>query len=306
MFKYVMKRLSMLVVTLFLVISATFFLMKLMPGSPFANADKLSPDQQVALAAQYGLNDPLWMQYGNYVWRALHFDFGESFQFPGQTVSQLIGMRLGPSVQIGLQALIFGVTLGVVFGIFAMMHHHRRGDKVVSFISMVGMSVPSFVVAALLQYFVGLKLGWLPIAGWEGFKFTILPTLALTIAPFALSTRFMRAKLIDVMQTDYVAFARAKGLTPREIVKKHMLRNALLPLVTICGPLAVGLMTGSVVIEQVFAIPGIGNQFVSAILTNDYPMIMGTTIVYASLLMMVLLITDIIYGWLDPRIRFDR
>lgn len=306
MFKYVLKRLGMLVVTLFLVISTTFFLMKLMPGSPFANADKLTPDQQAALATQYGLNDPLWMQYGNYVWRALHFDFGESFQFPGQTVSQLIGMRLGPSVQIGLQALIFGVTLGVLLSIFAVFHRHRYGDKFVSFLTMVGMSVPSFVIAALLQYFVGLKLGWLPIAGWEGFKFTILPTLALTIAPFALSTRFMRAKLIDVMQTDYVAFARAKGLNKHQIVKKHMLRNALLPLVTICGPLAVGLMTGSVVIEQVFAIPGIGNQFVSASLTNDYPMIMGTTIVYASLLMIVLLITDLIYGWLDPRIRFDR
>lgn len=306
MFKYVMKRLSMLMVTLFLVISATFFLMKLMPGSPFANADKLNPEQQAALAAKYGLNDPLWMQYGNYVWRALHFDFGESFQFPGQTVSQLISMRLGPSVQIGLQALVFGVTLGVLLGVLAMLHHHRRGDKVVSFVSMLGMSVPSFVIAAFLQYFVGLKLGWLPIAGWEGFKFTILPTIALMVAPLALSTRFMRSKLIDVMQTDYVAFARAKGLTPHQIVKKHMLRNALLPLVTICGPLAVGLMTGSVVIEQVFAIPGIGNQFVSAILTNDYPMIMGTTIVYASLLMIVLLITDLIYGWLDPRIRFDK
>lgn len=303
MFKYVLKRIGIIFLTLIIVISATFFLMKLMPGSPLANAERLSGDQRQLIEAQYGLNDSLMVQYWHYLVNALQFNFGHSFQFQDQPVSRLIAQRIGPSIQLGLQALVFGVISGIGLGAAAAVRRNTKTDTTLSILAVLGVSIPSFVFAALAQYFVGLKLGWLPIAGWEGFKFTILPTIALGMAPLATAARFIRTEMVDVMGSDYIELARAKGLSKNEIVWKHTLRNSLIPLVTLIGPMAVNLMTGSVVIEKIFAIPGIGGQFVSSILTNDYPVIMGTTIVYSMMLMVVLLVTDILYGLIDPRIR---
>lgn len=303
MFKYVMKRLGIIVFTLILIISATFFLMKLMPGSPLANAERLSSDQQRLIEAQYGLDKPVLVQYWDYLVNALRLDFGTSFQFQGQPVSSLIAQRIGPSAQLGIQAIVFGVIAGVGLGAAAAVRRNTKTDTGLSILAVLGISVPSFVVAALLQYYIGLKLNWLPIAGWEGFAYTILPTIALGLQPLAISARFIRTEMVEVMGSDYIELARAKGLSRNEIVWKHALRNSLIPLVTLIGPMAVNLMTGSIVIEQVFTIPGIGSQFVNSILTNDYPVIMGTTIVYSMMLMVVLLITDVVYGLIDPRIR---
>ncbi len=303
MFKYVMKRLGIIVFTLILIISATFFLMKLMPGSPLANAERLSGDQQRLIEAQYGLDKPLLVQYWDYLVNALHLDFGTSFQFQGQPVSTLIAQRIGPSAQLGIQAIVFGVIAGIGLGAAAAVRRNTKTDTALSILAVLGISVPSFVVAALLQYYIGLKLDWLPIAGWEGFAYTILPTIALGLQPLAISARFIRTEMVEVMGSDYIELARAKGLSRSEIVWKHALRNSLIPLVTLIGPMAVNLMTGSIVIEQIFTIPGIGSQFVNSILTNDYPVIMGTTIVYSMMLMVVLLITDVVYGLIDPRIR---
>lgn len=303
MVKYILKRLAIIVLTLIIIITATFFLMKLMPGSPLANADRLSASQRKLIEAQYGLNRPLIVQYLSYLWGALHFNFGVSFQYANQQVSTLIAQRMGPSMQLGIQALIFGVVAGVGIGSAAAVRRNTKTDTALSILAVFGISIPSFVFAALLQYYVGLKLGWFPIAGWHGFMATILPTIALGMSPLAISARFIRTEMVDVLGLDYIELARAKGLSKREVIWKHAMRNSLIPLVTLIGPLAVNLMTGSIVIENIFSIPGIGNQFVTSILTNDYQLIMGTTIVYAMMLMVVLLITDILYGIIDPRIR---
>jgi oligopeptide transport system permease protein len=303
MVKYILKRIGIIVLTLIIIITATFFLMKLMPGSPLSNAERLSAAQQKIIEAQYGLDKPLFVQYITYLWNALHFDFGVSFQFANQQVSTLISQRLGASAQLGLQALVFGVVAGGGLGAAAAVRRNTKTDTFLSILAVLGNSIPSFVFAAVLQYFVGLQLGWLPIAGWKGFTYTILPTIALGLAPMAISARFIRTEMVDVMGSDYIELARAKGLSKREVIFKHALRNSLIPLVTIIGPLAINLLTGSIVIEQIFNIPGIGDQFVSSILTNDYQVIMGTTIVYAMMLMVVILVTDILYGLIDPRIR---
>jgi len=306
MVKYILKRLGIILLTLFIVISATFFLMKLMPGSPLSNAERLAPEQRAIIEAQYGLNNPIWVQYWDYLVNAFQLNFGDSFQFQNQPVMKLIGERIGPSIQLGLEALVFGVIAGIGLGASAAMHANTRRDTLLSIISVLGVSIPSFVFATLAQYFVGLQLGWLPIAGWDGFIYTILPAMVLGMAPLAITARFIRTEMVNVMNSDYIELARAKGLSRNEVVYKHALRNSLIPLVTLIGPMAVNLMTGSIVVEQIFAIPGIGGQFVSSILTNDYPVIMGTTIVYSMMLMVVLLITDILYGLIDPRIRLDQ
>ncbi|GEP74287.1 ABC transporter permease [Weissella thailandensis] len=303
MFKYIIKRLAIIVLTLVLIISATFFLMKLMPGSPLANAERLSASQQKMIESQYGLDKPVIVQYVTYLWDALHFDFGVSFQFANQEVSTLVGQRLGPSAQLGLQALVFGLIAGTGLGAAAAVRRNTKTDTFLSVLAVLGISIPSFVFAALLQYWIGLKLGWLPIAGWKGFAATILPTIALGMSPLATSARFIRTEMVDVLGSDYIELARAKGLSKNEIIWKHALRNSLIPLVTLIGPMAVNLLTGSIVVENIFSIPGIGSQFVDSILTNDYQIIMGTTIVYSMMLMVVLLLTDILYGIIDPRIR---
>ncbi len=305
MIKYILKRLAIIVVTLIIIITATFFLMKLMPGSPLANAERLSTSQRKLIEAQYGLDRPMIVQYLSYLWNAFHFNFGVSFQYANQQVSTLNAQRMGPSAQLGVQALIFGVIFGIGLGSAAAVRRNTKTDTALSILAVLGISIPSFVVAALLQYYVGLKLNWLPIAGWKGFASTILPTIALGLSPLAISARFIRTEMVDVLGSDYIELARAKGLSKSEVIFKHALRNSLIPVVTLIGPMAVNLMTGSIVIEQIFSIPGIGQQFVSSILTNDYQIIMGTTIVYAMMLMVVLLITDILYGLIDPRIRLS-
>ncbi|KRN14426.1 oligopeptide ABC superfamily ATP binding cassette transporter, membrane protein [Lactobacillus gigeriorum DSM 23908 = CRBIP 24.85] len=281
----------------------TFFLMKFMPGSPYANEEKLTPQQIHIMNEQYGLNKPLIVQYLLYLGGMLHGDFGTSFQYSNQPVSSLIAARLGASVQLGLQALIVGVILGVIIGSIAAMKQGTWVDSTATVIAIIGKSVPNFVLAVLLQYYIGLKLGWFSIAGWGDFSQTILPTIALSVGPLAETARFIRTSMVDTLSSDYIELGKAKGLSRMEVIRKHAMRNSFIPLVTLIGPYAVALMTGSMVIENIFNIPGIGEQFVKSILTNDYPTIMGVTMVYCIGLVVILLITDIIYGLIDPRIR---
>ncbi|PWG00035.1 oligopeptide ABC transporter permease [Levilactobacillus bambusae] len=303
MAKYLAKRIFYLLLTLFIVITITFFLMKLLPGTPLTNQAKLSKSEIAVIYQQYGLDKPVWQQYLSYVWNALHGDFGTSFQFSDQSVSYLIGSRIGPSLQIGLQAMVVGVLAGITIGAIGAVRQNTWVDTTTTVISILGISIPSFVLAVLLQYFLGFKLQWFPIANWGGFMYTILPTLALAASPLAESARFMRTEMVDVLNSDYIELAKAKGMSKAKVIYHHALRNSLIPLITVVGPLAVGIMTGSMVVENIFSIPGIGEQFVKSVLTNDYPTIMGLTIVYSVMLMVVLLITDIIYGIVDPRIR---
>lgn len=292
-----------MILTLFLVATITFFLMKMMPGSPYANEAKMTATQKAIMNKQYGLDKPVIEQYITYLAGAAHGDFGISFQYSNQPVSSLIGARLGASAQLGLQALVVGIILGIIIGSIAAVNQGTWIDSTATIVSIIGKSVPNFVLAVLLQYYIGLKLGWFPIAGWGEAAQTIMPTIALSVGPLAETARFIRTEMVDTLSSDYVELGKAKGLSRIEVIRKHTLRNSMIPLVTLIGPYAVALMTGSMVIENIFNIPGIGEQFTKSILTNDYPTIMGVSMVYCFGLVVILLLTDIVYSLIDPRIR---
>lgn len=305
MAKYITKRIIYLIITLFIIASVTFFLMKFLPGTPFSNEERLTIEQREILNAKYGLDQPVPIQYMNYMVNIVKGDLGVSFQFENQPVMDLLMNRIGPSMQLGVQAMIIGTIIGVALGVLAAMFQNTWIDYGSTFLAILGKSIPSFVLAALLQYYIGVKLGWLPVASWNGFSSSILPTIALACFPIATAARFMRTELIEVFGSDYITLAKAKGNSRGEVAVKHAIRNALIPLITVLGPMAVGLMTGSMVVEKVFAVPGIGEQFVKSIMTNDFPIIMGTTLFFAFLLTVIILIIDILYGIIDPRIRLN-
>ncbi|EAA0075906.1 TPA: oligopeptide ABC transporter permease, partial [Listeria monocytogenes] len=300
---YTLKRVLYMLITLFIIASVTFVLMKFLPGTPYRNQEKLSDEQIHMMNEKYGLNDSIPVQYLNYMTGLVKGDLGVSFQLDNRPVSEILSALIGPSVQLALEAMAFGVIFGILLGVIAAMYQNRWPDYTSTFIAILGKSVPSFVFATVLQYWLGAKLQIFPVAGWGTFADTILPAFALAMFPLATAARFMRTELIDVFASDYVLLAKAKGNSRTEVAVKHAIRNALIPLITVLGPLSVALMTGSLVIENIYSIPGIGSQFVSSIQTNDYPVIMGTTILFAVMLVFVILVVDILYGLIDPRIR---
>ncbi|EGK2526869.1 ABC transporter permease [Listeria monocytogenes] len=292
-----------MLITLFIIASVTFVLMKFLPGTPYRNQEKLSDEQIHMMNEKYGLNDSIPVQYFNYMTGLVKGDLGVSFQLDNRPVSEILGALIGPSVQLALEAMVFGIIFGILLGVVAAMYQNKWPDYTSTFIAILGKSVPSFVFATVLQYWLGAKLQIFPVAGWGTFADTILPAFALAMFPLATAARFMRTELIDVFASDYVLLAKAKGNSRTEVAVKHAIRNALIPLITVLGPLSVALMTGSLVIENIYSIPGIGSQFVSSIQTNDYPVIMGTTLLFAAMLVFVILVVDILYGLIDPRIR---
>lgn len=302
MIKYILKRLGILSITLWVIITVSFFMMQVMPGTPFNNP-KLTPEMLAQLSEQYGLDKPVWQQYLKYLTDILQGDFGTSYQYANQPVSMLISQRLGVSAQLGLQALLFGLVTGIVVGAISARHKNDKIDAVLSVISTLGYSIPSFVTAVFLLNILGYRLQLFPVSGWGMFSQTILPSIALGIPTFATVTRFVRSEMIETLNSDYIQLARAKGLTERQVVRRHAYRNSMIPVLTLVGPLAANLLTGSVLIETMFSIPGIGQQFVSSIPTKDYPVIMGTTIVYSLMLMVMILLTDIVTSIVDPRVR---
>ncbi|WP_408010708.1 oligopeptide ABC transporter permease [Pseudalkalibacillus sp. A8] len=300
---YIIKRVIYMLITLFLIASATFFLMKIMPGTPLSNAAKLTAEQEAIILEKYGLNDPVPVQYVKYMANVATGDLGVSFQFDGRNVTGLIMDRIGPSAQLGIQSVLFGTIFGILLGIVSAIRYNSIWDYSATFIAVIGKSIPSFVFAALLQYYVGVKLQWFPVAFWEGWEYSVLPTIALAVFVVAVAARFTRTEMLEVMNQDYITTARAKGVSGFAVVFKHGIRNAMIPLITILGPLAVSLMTGTLVVERIFSVPGLGEQFVRSIQTNDYPVIMGTTLFFSFFLILVILIVDILYGVIDPRIR---
>ena len=302
MTKYLLKRIAILLVTLWVVVTLSFFLMQVMPGSPFNNP-KLTNDMIAVMNKQYGLDKPVWQQYLQYLWNVLHGDLGTSYQSANQPVSMMISQRLAVSAQLGIQALVVGVLAGLFVGAVSARNKNNWIDNILSVLSTLGISVPSFIIGLLLLDYLGFKWGVLPLSGWGSFSQTILPTLALAIPVFAQVTRFFRSEMIETMNTDYIQLARAKGLTTRQISNRHAYRNSMIPVLTLIGPMAANILTGSALIEQIFSIPGIGQQFVTSIPTKDYPVIMGTTIVYDVMLMVAILLTDIITSFVDPRVR---
>jgi oligopeptide transport system permease protein len=302
MIRYVARRLVYMVAALFIIISVTFFISKALPGNPFANP-KLSPQVREQIFEKYGFDEPLYVQYAKYMANVAQGDLGNSFYFEGRPVSIMILQRLPVSAFIGVQAVIFGLVIGMVLGIVAALWHNTVWDTLAVVVAILGVSVPSFVLGPILQYWLGLKLGWFPIAFFESWIYSVLPSLALSVFVVSTVARFIRTEMLEVMGQDYITLAKAKGLSGLAVILKHVLRNAMIPLVTVMAPLTIYIITGSLVIEQIFAVPGIGEQFVQSVLVNDYAMILGTTIFFSVLFILALLIQDIMYGLIDPRIR---
>lgn len=303
MAKYIVQRIVYMLITLFIIATFTFFLVKIIPGTPFTNANKLSETQLTIMQEKYGLDDPVPVQYMNYMLNLLKGDLGVSFQFDNVAVSDILLKSMGPSATLGIQAIIIGTFLGIILGVIAALRQNTWVDYGSTFIAVIGKSIPSFVFAGLLQYYIGVKLGWFPVAFWRGPEYSVMPTIALAMFPLATTVRFVRTEMVEVLESDYILLAKAKGAGWFDIAFKHALRNALIPVITVLGPLVVSLMTGSLVIEKIFGIPGIGEQFVKSVTVNDYPVIMGTTLLFAVLFVVVILIVDLLYGLIDPRIR---
>ncbi len=304
MFKFTLKRFGYMLLTLFIASSITFMLIHAMPGDPLAVAARKLPEQIKAnYYAKYGLDKPLLIQYGLFVKNAVKGDLGQSLASPGRSVTDTIVRHAPISAQIGGQGILLGVTIGILLGIVAAFKRGKWPDYLVMFIAIVGISVPSFVVASLLQFFFTVKLRWLPTTGWGEFKNTILPTIALSLGSIATYARYMRANCLDVIGQDYIITAKAKGVSKVSLVFKHVIRNAILPAITLLGPQVANIFTGSFVVESIFSIPGLGQYFVSSVTDRDYTMIMGQSIFVSALFIVALFLVDIIYGLVDPRIR---
>lgn len=304
MFKYILKRFIILLITLWVVITLSFFLMQIMPGTPYNNP-RLTDEMIALMNKQYGLDKPVWQQYLKYLFDILHGNFGTSYQSVNQPVARMLAQRLGVSIQLGIQALVVGIAGGLLVGAISARNKNNKIDGSLSVLSTLGISVPSFIIGLLLLDYLGFKWELLPLSGWGTFAQSILPTLGLAIPIFAQVTRFFRSEMIETLNSDYIQLARAKGMTKKQVTNKHSYRNSMIPVLTLVGPLAAGVLTGSALIERIFSIPGIGQLFVTAIPTKDYPVIMGTTIVYSVMLMVAILVTDIIISVVDPRVRLQ-
>ena len=291
-----------MLVTLFLIASITFFISKMLPGTPFADP-KLTPQVRQQLFEKYGLDEPLYVQYAKYMVNVAQGDLGNSYYFEGRPVSQMILSRFPVSMFIGVQAVIFGIVVGLALGIVAALRHNTIWDTLAVVIAVIGVSVPTFVLGPVLQYWLGLKLGLFPIAFFESWWHSVLPSLVLSVFVISEIARFTRSEMLEVMGQDYITLARAKGLSGLAVIIRHVLRNALIPIVTVLAPLTIYLVTGTLVVEQIFAVPGIGEQFVTSVFVNDYSMILGTSLFFSVLFILALLIQDISYGIIDPRIR---
>ncbi|WP_026884586.1 ABC transporter permease [Clostridium akagii] len=306
MLRFVLKRFAYMIITIFIVTTATFFMMHSIPGNPFASPKKLPAQTVKNINKKYGLDKPLATQYALFMENlVLHGDLGESYQYPGLTVNSIIAQKAPISGELGGEALIIGFSLGIILGIIAAFKKNKWQDYTVMFIAILGIAIPSFVLAAILQYFFTVKFELFPTSGWGGFKFTVLPALSMALGTIAVYARFMRSNCIDVIGQDYVMTARAKGVSKVALVYKHVLRNAIMPSITMLGPQIAMIFTGTFVIEVIFSIPGIGRYFVSSISDRDYPVILGTTIFVAILYIISVFVVDVLYGFIDPRIRLS-
>lgn len=304
MLKYAVKRMGYAVVTLLIVVTITFFLMRSIPGDPLSHMARALPEQtRLNYYAKYGYDKPLFTQYTIYMKNLLKFDLGESVLYPGRSISETIAKTSPVSGMIGGIALVIGFGIGIFLGVIAALNKNRWPDYLVMFIAILGITIPVFVLASLLQYFVGAKLGWLPPSGWGKAKHMVLPILVLCLGPIASFARYLKSSMLDTLSQDYVLTARAKGLSNRAVIFRHVLRNSMLPIVTILAGRIVGVFTGAFVVERMFGIPGIGFYYISSINNSDYTMILGTTIFYAALFIMAQLAVDFVYMLVDPRIR---
>lgn len=303
---YVLKKIGYLLISLWIVITLTFFLMKIVPGDPFSDEQGLPKEIHDALLAHYGLDRPLFEQYLIYVKSILHGDFGLSLKYSDHTVNDIILEYFPTSALLGAEAVLFAIAIGVLLGSLSAIKKNQWQDYTIVAISILGISIPSFVFATLLRYLLAYKLDLLPLARWGTFSHTILPTLALAALPIAYITRMIRSNMIEVLNSDYIKTAKAKGLNTKTIIVRHALKNAFLPILSYLGQLIANILVGSFIIEKIFSIPGLGRWFVNSINNRDYPVIMGLTIFYSLFLMCSVLLIDLAYHRLDPRIKLNR
>lgn len=306
MFGYIVRRLLGAIPTLLIIIAATFFLMRLAPGGPFDGERRLPPEIERNIKAAYNLDKPVYEQFYIYLKKVVtEGDFGPSFKNKDFSVSELIALGAPVSLKLGLSAILLATLIGGFLGVTAALRQNTIADYSIMSIAMIGITIPTFVTAPLLTLILGVYLGWLPVGGYDdgALRNMILPVVVLSLPQIAIISRLVRGSMIEVLRSNYVRTARAKGLTEGQVVWKHVLRAGLLPLVSYLGPAIAGLVTGSLVVEQIFGLPGIGRYFVQGALNRDYTLVMGVVILYATLIIVLNLIADVMYRILDPRVR---
>ncbi len=306
--RYILKRVVISVVTLLVILLVLFLMLELMPGSPF-NDEKLTESQRALLNAKYGLDKPIFVRFVNYIWAMIRGDFGVSYTISKNTpITALLDTRLPISLRLGGQAILIGTVIGLILGIIAAIKHNTIYDTITTIISVLGVSLPSYVFAMALIYALGFRLKWFPLLYQADAPFysSVLPTVSLCMFTVATVARFTRTEMLEVLGSEYMLLAESKGINSVQLIFKHALRNALIPIITVLAPLVVGLMTGSLVIEKLFSIPGIGSLLVSAIQSNDYNVVVALTFIYSVMYIGIMLLVDILYGVIDPRIRLAK
>ena len=306
--KYILKRLGISVVILLAILLILFLMLEVMPGSPF-NDEKLNDSQRALLNAKYGLDQPAVIRFFRYVGHMVTGDFGVSYTISKNTpITQLLALRLPTSLRIGGQAVLLGTLIGLVLGIVAAIKHNTIWDTLTTVVSVLGVSLPSYVFALGLSYTMGYQLQWFPLLYQveNALHSSVLPTVSLSMFTIATVARFTRTEMLEVLGSDYMLLAQSKGLSGPRLIFRHALRNALIPIITVLAPLVVGLMTGSLVVEKIFSIPGIGSLLVTAIQSNDYNVIVTLAFIYSALYILIMLVVDKLYGVIDPRIRLAK
>jgi oligopeptide transport system permease protein len=311
--KYMTTRVLYSLIALFILAALTFFMMQALPGDPFLKPKKLPPAVEANLRAKFGLDKPVWEQFFIYMKNVLTGNLGYSFEAK-RPVAEIIGRGIPASFELGIRSIVLAVIVGLLLGIIAALNAGRTRDAVTMFVAVLGVSVPGFVVGYIMQYYLAFKFSALlrvnlgihqlfPITGWKNEAAKFLPVIALAFGTMATISRLMRSSMLDVISSDYIKTARAKGLSSTAIIRKHMIRNSILPVITVLGPITAAIMTGTFVIENIFSIPGMGRLFVLSVQTQDYTVIMGTTLFYGAFLIVANFFVDIAYGLVDPRIR---
>jgi oligopeptide transport system permease protein len=308
MLRYFLTRLAGAVPTLFIIVTISFFLIRAAPGGPFDQEQTLPPEILANLESAYGLDQPILNQYGRYLTALAHGDFGPSFKYKDFSVTELIGQGFPVTFEIGSIAILLALMLGIPIGTFAALRHNSAADYVSMTLAVVGIAIPTFVVLPFLGLLFGIYLHWLPVAGWEpgSIRHLLLPTIALALPPLSVIARLVRASMLELLSSPFIRTAFAKGLPLHTVILRHAMRPALLPVASFLVPAVASIMTGSLVVESIAGLPGIGRYMVQGALNRDYTLVLGMVIIYSTLLIVMGLVVDLLYAWLDPRVRFER
>jgi len=306
LFRYVTYRTLKAIPTLLALAVITFFMMRVAPGGPFSSNRRVPKEVKLNIENAYHLHDPIWQQFGHWFWGVLRFDFGPSFKYRDYSVSELIAHGFPTSLEVGMWAMVISTLIGLALGIAGALRRNGPIDYTAGAIAMVGLAIPIYVIGPIGQIVFGLDLQWLPIAGWDGtWPYKIMPIITLSLPNIAYVSRLMRGSMIETVRTNYVRTARAKGIGERKTILKHAMKGAIMPVIAYLGPATAITVTGSIIVEQIFGIPGIGRYFVDGAISRDYPLVMGVTVLYGAIIILANLLTDIARGILDPKVSYE-